>query len=163
MGPNGKPGASLYGWSECFPDARVFGADIDRNILFRTDKIMTFYGDQTNPEVIHQTWTEPSLEEDFDIIVEDGLHTFSANVCFFENSVHKLKPNGFFIIEDIHGTDEPLFKTKLEEWKQTYPGLSFTFLKIPSHSNHLDNNLVIVFKGDIPPPSSPPADMCQEK
>ena len=42
MGPNGRPGASLYGWSEFFPNADIFGADIDTDILFNTDKIKTF-------------------------------------------------------------------------------------------------------------------------
>lgn len=35
-------------------------------------------------------WKNDDLVDNFDIIVEDGLHTFDANVCFFENSVHKL-------------------------------------------------------------------------
>ena len=52
MGPNGKPGASLFGWSEFFHNSHIFGADIDSNILFNTNKIKTFYCDQTNSEII---------------------------------------------------------------------------------------------------------------
>ena len=37
----------------------------------------------------------------FDIIIDDGLHEFHANKCFFENSIEKLNPGGFYIIEDI--------------------------------------------------------------
>ena len=90
MGPNGRPGASLYGWSEFFFNSDIFGADIDTEILFNTDKIKTFYCDQTNPHIIKYMWNEPKLQENFDVIIEDGLHTFNANVCFFENSIHKL-------------------------------------------------------------------------
>ena len=36
-------------------------------------------------------WNDQSLQEDFDIIIEDGLHTFSANVCFFEK-VYVVRP-----------------------------------------------------------------------
>ena len=39
MGKDGRPGASLYGWSEFFPNSEIFGADIDSEILFNTDKI----------------------------------------------------------------------------------------------------------------------------
>ena len=148
MGPEGKPGASHFGWSEFFHNSHIFGADIDSNILFNTDKIKTFYCDQTNPEIIKNMWNEPSLQDNFDIIIEDGLHTFNANVCFFENSIHKLKPNGYFIIEDIHNYEDDLFKNKMKEWEDKYIGHSFTLLKIPSH-NTSDNTLLVVFKSEF--------------
>lgn len=43
MGSDGKPCASLYGWSEFFPNSEIFGADIDTDILINTDKIKTFF------------------------------------------------------------------------------------------------------------------------
>ena len=91
-------------------------------------------------------WNKPDLQENFDIIIEDGLHKFDANVCFFENSIHKLKPNGYFIIEDICNHDEHLFKNKIKEWESQYKDCIFTLLKIPSSSNNLDNNLLVVVK-----------------
>jgi hypothetical protein len=149
MGKDGRPGASLYGWQEFFPNSYIFGADIDSGILFNTDKIKTFFCDQTKPEIIKKMWDEPDLHENFDIIIEDGLHTFNANVCFFENSIHKLKQNGFFIIEDISCYEDILFKNKIKEWEDKYIGHSFTLLKIPSTSNNHDNTLLVVFKSAI--------------
>lgn len=85
MGAHGRPGASLYGWKEFFPNSKIYGADIDRNILFTTNDIHTFYCDQTNESNIKSMWSEePELSENFDFIIEDGLHEFHANVCFFE-------------------------------------------------------------------------------
>ena len=147
MGPYGRPGASLYGWQEFFPNSDIFGADIDMNILFNTDKIKTFYCDQTNPEIIKRMWNESDLQENFDIIIEDGLHTFDANVCFFENSIHKLKSNGYYIVEDI--TDISLFTNKINEWRNKYKDCSFTLLKVPSQCNTHDNNLLVVFKSAV--------------
>jgi len=146
MGINGRPGASLYGWSEFFPNSHIFGADIDTDILFNTDKIKTFYCDQRNPEIIKKMWNEPALQDNFDIIVEDGLHSFNANVCFFENSIHKLKQNGYFIIEDISNNEEYLFKNKIKEWERQYKDCLFTLLKIPSSRNVCDNTLLVVVK-----------------
>jgi hypothetical protein len=149
MGIHGRPGASLYGWQEFFPNSYIFGADIDSDILFNTDKIKTFFCDQTNPDIIKKMWDEHDLQENFDIIIEDGLHTFNANVCFFENSIHKLKQNGFYIIEDIVNHEEKLFKNKIKEWEDKYIGYSFTLLKIPSLSNYHDNTLLVVFKSGL--------------
>ena len=151
MGESGRPGASLYGWSEFFPNSNIFGADIDDNILFNTEKIKTFYCDQTNPESIKKMWNEPVLQDNFDIIIEDGLHEFYANVCFFENSIHKLKPNGYFIIEDIINYETNLFnfENKIKEWESQYKDCSFTLLKIPSTCNNADNTLLVVFKSAL--------------
>jgi hypothetical protein len=146
MGENGRPGASLYGWEEFFPNSDIFGADIDTGILFNTDKIKTFYCDQTNPHIIKYMWNEPNLQENFDIIIEDGLHLFHANVCFFENSIHKLNPNGYFIIEDISIYDKHLFVNKIGEWESQYKGCIFKLLTIPSSLNTNDNTLLVVFK-----------------
>jgi SAM-dependent methyltransferase len=149
MGKDGRPGASLYGWQEFFPNSYIFGADIDTDILFNTDKIKTYYCDQTNPEIISNLWNHPDLQEKFDIIIEDGLHTFNANVCFFENSIHKLNPNGYFIIEDICEHEVHLFINKIKMWKLHYKDCLFTLLKLPSLCNKIDNNLLVVVKLDV--------------
>lgn len=149
MGINGKPGASLYGWAEFFPNSNIFGADIDKGILFNTDKIHTFFCDQTNPAIIKQMWAEPNLQDNFDIIIEDGLHTYNANVCFFENSIHKLNTNGYYIIEDIGFSDEHLFTNKIKEWETQHKDCTFTLLKIPSSRNIYDNCLLVVYKSGL--------------
>ena len=144
MGPNGKPGASLYGWREFFPNSNIYGADIDKDILFQSEKIFTYYCDQTDKNSIFQMWN--SLENKFDIIIEDGLHTFEANVTFFENSIHKLNTDGYYIIEDIHINDKEKFNIKINEWKKKYIDLKFEFIEIPSFVNMSDNNILIVHK-----------------
>jgi len=143
---DGRPGASLYGWSEFFPHSDIFGADIDRDIIFSTDRIKTFFCDQTNTQTIKEMWDEDVLSENFDIIIDDGLHTFRANSCFFENSIHKLKSNGFYIIEDILNQELGFFYPKIEEWKLQYTDCSFTVLKIPSLRNPFDNTLLVIHK-----------------
>ena len=144
MGAMGVPGASLYGWAEFFSEAKIFGADIDTQILFQTDRIKTFYCDQTKPEIIASMWQTPALRENFDIIIEDGLHTFKANVCFFENSAHKLAKGGYFIIEDVLTCEIPLFIEKINDWKKKYPTYFFRIIQIPSLNNQVDNNVILI-------------------
>lgn len=144
MGVHGKPGASLRGWKVYFPNSEIFGADIDSGVLFAEDRISTFYCDQTDPKCIHDMWSKPELSEGFDIIIDDGLHTFDANKCLFENSIHKLNVGGVYIIEDIlNGRDYDLCKQQVEVWKSTYPNCVFRFLPIP-HRNNLDNTLLCI-------------------
>ncbi len=146
MGRDGRPGASLYGWREFFVNSEIFGADIDSNILFNSDRIKTYYCDQTNPRVIQNMWNNPDLEENFDIIIEDGLHEYNANVCFFENSVHKLKSNGFYIIEDISLGYINAFNNKIKEWENKYLDCQFNLIQIPSQKNNCDNVLLVIYK-----------------
>lgn len=142
MGPNGKPGASIYGWREYFPKANIFGADIDKKILFESDRIKTFYCDQTNPNIIKDMWDHPSLKDiEFDLIVDDGLHTFEANKCFLENSIHKLKNNGIYIIEDILNGELPMFES-LDLQNYSYS----TIIRLPHYRNIYDNNVLIIQK-----------------
>jgi hypothetical protein len=147
MGNNGRPCASIYGWKEFFQNSLIFGADIDKDILINEYRIKTYYCDQTNPEIIKEMWYNPELEENFDIIIEDGLHEFNANVCFFENSIHKLKLDGFYIIEDIKITEEHLFLNKINnEWNIKYSNCIFNLLKIQSTRNTFDNCLLVITK-----------------
>jgi hypothetical protein len=101
MGVFGVPGASLRGWRELFPHALVYGADIDRGILFQEDQIKTFYCDQLDRSSIRELWSRPELQAGVDIIIEDGLHTFEANVSFLEESLDHLRPGDIYICEDI--------------------------------------------------------------
>ena len=144
MGPNGRPGASLYGWAEYFPNASIYGADIDTNILFNTDRIRTYYCDQRKPNVIENMWRNPDLATDFDIIIEDGLHSFSANICFFDNSIHKLAVGGYYIIEDIIKDEIHLFVDVIETWKIKHSNLTFNLISIPCLINDYDNTVLVV-------------------
>jgi SAM-dependent methyltransferase len=120
MGADGKPGASLYAWRELFPKAQIFGADIDRQILFESERIKTFYCDQTSETSIKELWGSNDLQDGFDIIIDDGLHTFEANQCFFENSSKKIRPGGYYIIEDMRIPDKEKFKVGIKLWKKLY-------------------------------------------
>lgn len=145
MGINGVPGASLFGWEEYFLNSHIYGADIDKNILFNKDRIKTFFCDQTNEKIINDMWNNINLDESFDIIIDDGLHEYNANVCFFENSIHKLKKCGYYIIEDILKNEISLFNNKILEWEKKYPFLKIQLLMLTDKCNKADNNLLIFY------------------
>lgn len=99
-GPKGFPGASLRALRDYFPNSRIFGADIDPALLFEEDRIQTFFVDQTDPQAIENLWSRVG-DCEFELMIDDGLHEFSAGSTFFEHSIHKLAAGGIYIIEDV--------------------------------------------------------------
>jgi len=143
MGVNGTSGASLKGWKEYFTKANIFGADIDRDILFEEERIKTFYCDQTSPESIAELWSNFESVE-FDFLLEDGLHTYDANICFFENSIHKVKKGGLYIIEDIVITGIRDYLNYFKNCK--LPFEEYQLIDLDNPGNRQDNVLVIIKK-----------------
>ena len=156
MGVDGKPGASLRGWKQFFPQAHIFGADIDSGILFQEDRIRTFFCDQGSPDSIRALWSQPELAESMDIIIDDAYHVFDYNVTFFENSCHKLAEGGIFIVEDIMYYTLDAWREKIALWEQQYPSFYFRLCVIPHELNSDDNTMLIVQNaGDQGPPARP--------
>lgn len=149
MGNNGKPGASLFGWKEYFPNANIYGADVDKNVLFETDRIKTFFCNQFDSIIIHDMWQNVTLKDiEFDVIIDDGCHNPNANACMFENSIHKLSKKGIYIIEDISDTYLDMWFVKLLEWKDKYPHLAFHIVPIYNiyHYKKFQANNIMVIK-----------------
>jgi hypothetical protein len=100
MGARGQPGASLRAFREYFPNALIFGADIDTDILFTEERIRTAYVDQLRPETLTAA-TGALGEASFDLIIDDGLHSLTANVNTLLFGLKHVNVGGYVIIEDI--------------------------------------------------------------
>jgi hypothetical protein len=137
MGLQGKPLASLRAWKDYFANANVYGADIDKEILKNEDRIKTFYVDQTNAISISELYKNIG-NINFDIIIDDGLHEYNANICLFENSFKYLSKQGIYIIEDVFFKD----KKKFFEYFQSR-NYNFSIIDI-FHKNNISNNCLIV-------------------
>ena len=99
MGSTYIPGSSLRVWRDYFENAQIYGADVDKDIMFSEERIKTFYVDQTDKDSIAKMWNNIN-ETDFDLIIDDGLHRFQPGCCLWENSFGRLKKNAIYIIED---------------------------------------------------------------
>jgi hypothetical protein len=152
MGVDGRPGASLRGWRELFPRARVFGADIDRDILFQEDRIQTFYCDQLDHREISDLWARPALKDGMDIIIDDGLHSFEANCLFLEASLDRLNRGGIYVVEDIFGNLlQSRWHPRLEAiYSKRWPDHQFALVTIPNSRNHKDNNNLLIIRAAPP-------------
>ena len=141
MGVNGKPGASLRVWKDYFINSNIYGADIDKGVLFSEDRIVTGYMDQTDPESIKDFWEKHDISPD--IIIDDGLHEFHAGITLYENSIERLKVGGVYIIEDIAQDELRLYR---EYFSKTSADVMILSLNRSLDEWDDDNNLVIVFK-----------------
>lgn len=147
MGASYNVGASLYGWEEYFLNSNIFGADVDKGILFNKDRIQTFFVDQLDKKTINDLLDNTLKDIVFDIMIDDGLHQFVANHNFLINSIHKLKTGGVYIIEDVF--DEIILKFNdvfTREFCEQHKIKTVRVVKLDHPSNTFDNNLIVILK-----------------
>jgi hypothetical protein len=108
--------------------------------MFKEDRISTFLVDQLDEKSIRNAISgfDPGT---FELIVDDGLHTFQANTTFFRNSNHLLSERGVYIIEDV----TPANLKKLLILRSEF--LSFDFSPVIFHDanqTHELNSLLMI-------------------
>jgi hypothetical protein len=101
MGIDGKPGASVKAFRDYLPNSQIYGADIDKDILFKDDRIDTCYVDQMNLDSFKQI-PQSFGNIKYDVIIDDGLHSIAANFNTLLFALDNIAKNGWIIIEDIH-------------------------------------------------------------
>lgn len=98
-------GASLQSWLDYFPNAQIFVIDIfDRVSVKSLNNIL----DDSRVKYLEHDSTDCSIKDkisswqvNFDIIIDDGLHTPLANLSTFKNLIPFLKNTGAYYIEDV--------------------------------------------------------------
>ena len=108
MGDAGRPGASLRAFRDHCQNAQVYGADIDRRILFEDDRIRTFFVDQTDVASIDALGQ--SVPDGLDLVIDDGLHSPDANLNSLRFALAKIKIGGWAVVEDISPGAIPLWE-----------------------------------------------------
>lgn len=109
MGEMGKPGASLKAYRDYFIRSKVYGADVDKKILFEDKRILTRYVDQTDPKSLKRLFNH--FQSKFDLIIDDGLHSHIVNLNLIINSMEHLNKNGCLVIEDISLSSKSVWQT----------------------------------------------------
>jgi len=108
MGIGGKPGASLRAFRDFLPGVKIFGADVDRRILFEEQNIKTFFVDQTKPESFDAL--ARAIDCKLDVIIDDGLHSPNANIASLAFACKNLSKGGWFVVEDISVNALPVWQ-----------------------------------------------------
>ncbi len=97
-------GGSTASFYHYFKKAKIF--TLDRNFKFEfTSKRINFFNCNTgsNTEIQKlEKFLKIKNSENFDIIIDDGSHIYSEILTNFEIFFKKVKPGGYYIIEDFN-------------------------------------------------------------
>ena len=91
------PGSSLRAFRDFVKGSKVYGADIDEEILFEEENIKTSKVDQLVKSEIDNLFSDVS----FDFVVIDGLHHITSDVNSILSLINRMKKGSKLIIEDI--------------------------------------------------------------
>lgn len=92
-------GASLRMWRDFFPNATIYGADIDPTAMFKDKRIKTILCDQTKKEDIEKLIDK--VGNDVDIFVDDGAHYIENQVFLCKTIMPLMKRGVLYFIEDV--------------------------------------------------------------
>ncbi len=79
---------------------------------------------------------------DFDLVVDDGLHTFNGGRCLFEHSFEKVRPGGLYVIEDVSLPDMRRFR-RVTFWERGVQADYVNLLR-PERNALRDNSLIAI-------------------
>ena len=91
--------ASHRTWKEYFPNANIYGIDIDpKTKEYEQERLEIFVGSQGDPKVMEQA---VNAAGHFDIIIDDGSHVNTLTLASFKGLFPHLTSGGLYIIEDL--------------------------------------------------------------
>jgi hypothetical protein len=98
-------GASVKMWKEYFPKATIVAIDIDpRCKEFEEDRIHIHIGDQTDINFLQSV---VSKHGHFEVILDDGGHSWKQQIVSFETLFPRLSYGGLYFLEDMHTSYRP--------------------------------------------------------
>lgn len=90
---------SIRMWEEFFPNATIYGIDIDQNCKqFEGGRRRIFIGSQADTIFLEEVTRQAGGA--FDIIIDDGSHYVNHQLISFDFLFPRLKNHGIYVIED---------------------------------------------------------------
>jgi hypothetical protein len=99
MGVDCVLGASLRVLGSRYPNATIFSGDIDSRILFKEDRISTYWVNQLDTRSIVDLCKQS--RNSFDLVIFDGINTPLADLKALILTMPFVRRDGYIVIEDI--------------------------------------------------------------
>lgn len=93
-------GASIRMWKDYFPNARIYGIDINPCSYLDDERVQTFVVDQGDVDSIRRFVTG-IRDVHFDVIIDDGSHRPDHQQISLGHLFRSLKSGGLYFIEDL--------------------------------------------------------------
>lgn len=100
-GNNTGGGGSMRMWTEFFPNAQVYGLDINPATHLDRERAKTFLVDQSSEESI-EGFKAQTKDVLFDVIIDDGSHIADHQQLTISLMWERLRPGGLYFIEDLN-------------------------------------------------------------
>lgn len=125
-------GASHKMWRDFFPNAQIYGIDIDPKVIFQEERIETYLMDSTKGRNIRHLIRK--IGSDLDIVIDDGPHGTRTQLILAKTLLPLLTGDFIYIIEDSRNPEA--LRDNLTEY-------NVEVLRLPALGMR-DDNLVIV-------------------
>lgn len=112
----GKKGRSLRMWEQFFPNATIYGIDIQPDYLVNEGRIVSYAGDQANEKQMRKLAN--AIGGNFDIIIDDGAHDAGRQTTAMTALLPFLAKRGIYFIEDIRDEIDPIIKRVPSEFRR---------------------------------------------
>lgn len=139
--PGYEPGGSLRAWRDWFPNAKILGLDLQPDTQFTELRIETRLCDTRQADDVAACLGAPRPM--FDLIIDDGDHSVSAQLLTCANIYPYLADGGYYIIEDWLQLP-PDAATMDELARLTEPAARFVALA--NRGGQLDLGFVVISK-----------------
>jgi hypothetical protein len=94
-------GASLRMWEEFFPNARIFGVDVDPACTrYQSDRTSVLIGDQADTDFLERL--VDAVAAPLDVVIDDGGHHMHQQQTSLEYLYPHVARGGLYCIEDLH-------------------------------------------------------------
>jgi hypothetical protein len=124
-------GASLYMWRDFFPNAEIYGADINPETIFEDERLKIYLCDERKKADLIQLIKKTG--SDIDVFIDDGSHHVDDQIFLAKTILPLLSNDVTYIIEDVIYSNK--ICTELSAYDCDVPD-------IPSKSH--DGKLVVV-------------------
>lgn len=114
-------GSSLKMWEEYFPNAIIYGIDINPECKkFESERVKIIIGDQNDDEFLEELSKKiPKI----DILLDDGSHITNHQIKTFNKLYNNISVSGLYIIEDLRNSYEEFFNH--HDVRSIWPGMGY--------------------------------------
>ena len=139
-------GDSLRLWEEFFPNATIYGVDIDPECRqHASERIEVITGDQGDPDFL------ASLPGDLDVVIDDGSHRVAHQILGVQKLLPRVCDGGVYVVEDLEDSDyrRPVLEflkglvDNVNYWPKGYSGSDWQLLNtFPEDAGWWDRNVL---------------------